>query len=126
LELATKSLLAQGLYGAAQVVNFFNNPQTKAWLSAAAQQNPTAFLAFVEFIRQQLGTFQQVPISLANPFGLIFVPSNFYPTGNPHIRYGSDKPPSLPTGLAGVNSNSTYVDIGIAYLNARGAAVAPR
>jgi hypothetical protein len=126
VELATKSLLAQNLYGAAQIVNFFGNPQTKAWLSAAAQQNPTAFLAFTEFIRQQLGTFQRVPISLANPFGLIFVPSNFYPTGNPHIRYGSDKPPSLPTGLAGVNSNSTYVDIGIAYLNARGAAVAPR
>lgn len=126
VDLATKSLVAQGLYGAAQIVNFFGNPQTKALLSAAAQQNTTAFLTFTEFIRQQLGTFQQVPISLANPFGLTFVPSNFYPTGNPHIRYGFDKPPSLPTGLAGVNSNSTYVDIGIAYLNARGAAVAPR
>lgn len=116
LNVAMNALVANSVYGAAQVVNFFGNQETKALLSAAAQQNTAAFLSFIQYVNQQLGTFN----------GLNFTPSNYYPTGNPHIRYGFDKPPSLPTGLAGVNGNSTYVDIGIAYLNACGAAVAPR
>jgi hypothetical protein len=106
----------------AQVLNFFGNPETKALLSSNAQQNTAARDAFTAFVYQQFGTFNPVAVP-APPF---LVPSNYYPNGNPHMRYGLDKPPSLPTGLAGVNGNSTYVDIGIAYLNARGAAVAPR
>lgn len=45
---------------------------------------------------------------------------------DPHVLYGVAKPPTLPTGLAGVDSNSTYIDVALAYINARGQAVAPR
>ena len=45
---------------------------------------------------------------------------------NPHALYGTNKPATLPTGIAGLNSNSTYVDVAIAFLNARATAVAPR
>jgi hypothetical protein len=122
LEVFMNALRANLRLGVAQLVNFFGNTETKALLSSAAQQNTAAFNAFAAFIYQQFGVFNPL-VATSFPF---IVPSNYYPNGNPHIRYGFDKPPSLPTGLAGVNSNSTYVDIGIAYLNARGAAVAPR
>lgn len=45
---------------------------------------------------------------------------------DPHVLYGVETPPTLPTGLAGVDSSSTYTDIAVAYINARGAAVTPR
>lgn len=45
---------------------------------------------------------------------------------NPHMLYGKLKPTTLPTGLAGVNSNSTFIQVATAYLNARGAAVVAR
>ena len=70
----------------------------------------------------------------------MIVPSGYYPRGNPHLLLGVDKPPALPSGrmaaygpnpawtinLPGLNANSTYVDVAAAYLNARGAAIAPR
>lgn len=71
--------------------------------------------------------YLNVPDALSLSQSLVITPSNFYPKGNPHILYGVDKPPTRPTpALPGITSNSTYVDIGIAYLNARGAAIAPR
>jgi len=45
---------------------------------------------------------------------------------DPHVLYNVTSPPTLPTGLTGVNSNSTYTDIALAYINARGAAVTPK
>ena len=126
LNVLLNALRANLLLGAAQLVNFFGNQETKTLLSTSAQQNTAAVQAFATFIQQQFGT-PDLSVGPTPPGGIPFIrPSNYYPRGNPHIRYGLDKPPSLPTGLAGVNSNSTYVDIGIAYLNARGAAVAPR
>lgn len=49
-----------------------------------------------------------------------------FPNGNPHMFYGVWKPPSLPSGLSGVDGSSTYVDVAVAYLNQVGATVAPR
>jgi hypothetical protein len=48
----------------------------------------------------------------------------YYP--DPHVLYSATKPPTLPTGLAGVDSTSTYTDIALAYINARGIAVTPK
>lgn len=45
---------------------------------------------------------------------------------DPHVLYSVLKPPTLPTGLAGVNSNSTYTDVALAWITARGNAVTPR
>lgn len=45
---------------------------------------------------------------------------------DPHLLYSVLKPPTLPTGLAGVTNQSTYTDIALAYINARGNAVTPR
>jgi hypothetical protein len=45
---------------------------------------------------------------------------------DPHVLYNVAKPPTLPTGLAGVDNTSTYTDIALAYINARGAAVTPK
>jgi hypothetical protein len=42
------------------------------------------------------------------------------------VLYSATKPPTLPTGLAGVTSASTYTDIALAYINARGTAVTPK
>lgn len=54
--------------------------------------------------------------------------TNTPPTYNPdpHVLYSVLKPPTLPTGLAGVTTNSTYTDVALAYINARGNAVTPR
>ena len=45
---------------------------------------------------------------------------------NPHILYGVLSPPKIPTGLAGLTAKSTYTELAIAYMNARGRAIAPR
>lgn len=45
---------------------------------------------------------------------------------DPHVLYSVLKPPTLPTGLAGVTINSTYTDVALAYINSRGTAVTPR
>lgn len=47
------------------------------------------------------------------------------PTPNPHILYGVLSPPTLPTGL-GLAPKATYNEVGVAYMNARGRAIAPR
>lgn len=61
---------------------------------------------------------------LYDHFGNGSTPATYIP--DPHVLYGVAKPPTLPTGLTGVNSNSTYIDVALAYINARGQAVAPR
>jgi hypothetical protein len=63
-----------------------------------------------------------------NALGIIvsWLTTQFAYLANPHILYGVLPPPALPTGLAGVSPSSTYVEVATAYLNARGAAVAPR
>jgi predicted esterase len=118
--------LAKGnFFSIAQIADFFNTAQAKALVSKSSQKQldaPTRIIS--DFLEQHFGTIN-VPESIRT-LRPVITPSNFYPNGDPHVRYGIDKPPSLPTGLAGVDANSTYVDVGIAYLNARGAAVAPR
>jgi hypothetical protein len=49
-----------------------------------------------------------------------------YGLANPHLLYGLRSIPGLPVGVPGVNSNSNYIDVGAAFINSRGAAVAPR
>lgn len=43
----------------------------------------------------------------------------------PHVMYGRLSPPTLPTGL-GLSAGATFVDVALAYINSRGAAVTPR
>jgi hypothetical protein len=49
----------------------------------------------------------------------------FAPTPNPHILYGVLSPPTIPTGL-GLSPKATFNEVGVAYMNARGRAIAPR
>jgi hypothetical protein len=122
------ALVKGDFYSAKQISDFWLTNQSKKALSAASQKPSTADTSALtiigDFFYKHIGVIN-VPATVAAK-NLVITPSNYYPNGDPHIGYGTLKPPSLPTGLAGVNSNSTYVDIGIAYLNARGAAVAPR
>ena len=48
-----------------------------------------------------------------------------YGVNNPHLMYGTWSPPVIPPGL-GLSAGASYIDVGAAYLNARGAAIAPR
>ena len=45
---------------------------------------------------------------------------------NGHMLYGINTPPTLPTGLTFPTAKPTYIDVALAYLHARGAAVTPR
>jgi hypothetical protein len=125
LQLLLAGLVANGFYSALQIAKYFLTDAAKAQISMNSQKQISTSTALIqEFLADHVGTFDLLDSIRTKT--LVFNKSNRYPNGDPHVRYGIDKPPSLPTGLAGVNSNSTYVDVGIAYLNARGAAVAPR
>lgn len=86
-----------------------------------APKSVTAQQALSTWLYQQFGAPTLVD-------GQVVLQGGAYPNGNPHIRYGVDSPPNLPTwpGLTGLTASSTYIDVAVAYLNARGAAVAPR
>ena len=139
LGLLLAALVRGGVYQAAQIVGFFASREARALLSAVGQrQQASAVGQVAQWIYEQVGVLD-VWESLRT-LSPVIIPSNTYPNGNPHIRYGVDKPPTLPSGriaaygrnpawkinLPGINSNSSYTDVAIAYLNARGAAVAPR
>lgn len=123
--LILQALVRSNFYQGPQIFNFFSSVEAKALLSSVSQKQLTAAAQIVsQFLAEQFGVLNVAEtLRTLTP---VIVPSTAFPNGNPHIRYGVDKPPTLPTGLAGVDANSTYVDVGIAYLNARGAAVAPR
>lgn len=125
LALVLAALVRGNVYNATQIAGFFASREAKGFLSAVAQrQQASAVGQVAQWIYEQVGVLN-IGESLRT-LSPVITPSNVYPNGNPHIRYGVDKPPTLPTGLAGVDSNSTYVDVALAYLNARGAAIAPR
>lgn len=124
---------------AEQLTAFFGSPDMKKFFSTVAQrQRESAVGILANWVYQQVGAFD-IGASLTT-LSPVIVPSNHYPNGNPHIRLGVDKPPALPSGqikaygpnpawtisLPGVTGDSTYTEIGTAYLNARGAAVTPR
>lgn len=116
-----------GINGAAQVLSALSSREFKTFFSQVSQrqkESPVGILA--NWIYEQVGVFD-VGASLA-ALAPVIVPSNVYPNGNPHIRYGLDAPPNLPVwpGLTGLDSNSTYTEIAVAYLNRRGVQVSPR
>lgn len=134
------ALVRGGLQEAAtQLSKLFAGAEMKAFFSAVAQKQKASPVAKLgEWIYQQVGVID-IPASILQLTPVI-VPSNYYPRGNPHVLLAFDKPAALPSGriaaygpnpawtinLPGVDANSTYVDVAAAYLNARGAAVAPR
>lgn len=125
LGFALAAMVRGGFYQATQIAGFFASAEARTLLSRLAQRQQQAAAGILaQWVYEQIGVFDLAQSLLT--LSPVITPSNVYPNGNPHIRYGFDKPPTLPTGLAGVNSTSTYVDVAVAYLNARGTAIAPR
>lgn len=133
------ALLRGGVFAVAQQLStLFSGGPMKGFLSAVSQkQQQSAVGQLSQWVYQQVGTIDiGASIAALSP---VIVPSNYYPRGNPHILLG-DSVPALPSGrlaaygpnpawtisLPGLNSSSSYIDVGQAFLNARGAAIAPR
>lgn len=111
-----------GVLGATEARKVFSTKEFRGLLSAQlSRKSANAYQALSQWIYEQIGTLDIVASLQAGAPVL----SGGYAV-NPHILYGVTSPPTLPTGLSGLDENSTYLDVGIAYLNARGAAVTPR
>ncbi len=127
LPLLLASLVRTGFFNASTISSFMGGGEAKGLLSMLAQkQKQSASAILSQWIYDQIGALN-LGASLASGTPVI-TPSNTYPNANPHIRYGLDKPPTLPVwpGLTGLNGNSTFVDVAVAYLNRRAVEVAPR